>query len=616
MEDGGLSEADKLNKKTLSPSEISNLFNLISQRKQQEFNEFTGQLPKSNNLVEDLIRESKQELPSDPFAPKPVLKAGQSTKAQKTIEQMRAEVEANRRAADILKQNIQGIAPRKGSEKPYAGRSTLFPEGVMRDVAEAAYRDIGQSIVPAQRQWTPSVTIGRQPSYISPVNVETVLGEAGSALDMPSQLAGEAAFRATGSPALATAAAYGSGMIGPEGYVKGSKALANEAAYRIHQAMTKGEGPLAGALAGVAPRPLITWHGTPHRFPPTEKNPLGEFDPTKIGTGEGAQAYGYGHYLAEAPGTAHEYRARLAGRPEIVRLKVGNKAIGPYNQFDYSPKTSSTKENIHASLIEDLLIDESDLVAAHSSGGDKAIQKIIMDNLDRRIKDYADEWPEGVPYAKQLKDELSKRGSVSLKMGEKPGSFYAVNLPDEAIAKMLDWDKPLSEQPKIQKFLKGTDYEIGISNKEAEKIADMRLRQEANDWADETGGDPVDYINNANWEKYVDDARKESGKIDSETTGAELHRMIMMDEGYSPGLFDPENYQIPTSERLRSMGIPGIKYLDQSSRAAGEGTRNFVVFPGGEDLMNIVGREKKGGVVHKSEGGITSDDLIVQETPL
>jgi hypothetical protein len=36
-----------------------------------------------------------------------------------------------------------------------------------------------------------------------------------------------------------------------------SKALANEAAYRIYQAMERGEGPLAGALAGVAPRKMI-----------------------------------------------------------------------------------------------------------------------------------------------------------------------------------------------------------------------------------------------------------------------------------------------------------------------------------------------------------------------
>ena len=45
------------------------------------------------------------------------------------------------------------------------------------------------------------------------------------------------------------------------------------------------------------------------------------------------------------------------------------------------------------------------------------------------------------------------------------------------------------------------------------------------------------------------------------------------------------------SEYLKSIGVPGIKYLDQGSRGAKTGTRNFVVFPGNEGLLNILGRE-------------------------
>ena len=40
----------------------------------------------------------------------------------------------------------------------------------------------------------------------------------------------------------------------------------------------------------------IVWHGSPHKFD--------TFDRSKIGTGEGAQAYGHGLYLAEAPDVA------------------------------------------------------------------------------------------------------------------------------------------------------------------------------------------------------------------------------------------------------------------------------------------------------------------------
>lgn len=43
---------------------------------------------------------------------------------------------------------------------------------------------------------------------------------------------------------------------------------------------------------------------------------------------------------------------------------------------------------------------------------------------------------------------------------------------------------------------------------------------------------------------------------------------------------------IESSKALREAGIPGIKYLDQGSRAAGEGSRNYVVFD--DKLVNIV----------------------------
>ena len=57
-------------------------------------------------------------------------------------------------------------------------------------------------------------------------------------------------------------------------------------------------GKLAKLLKGFDPTrlELDVYHGTPHRFPATEANPLGEFDASKIGTGEGAQAYGHGIY--------------------------------------------------------------------------------------------------------------------------------------------------------------------------------------------------------------------------------------------------------------------------------------------------------------------------------
>jgi hypothetical protein len=49
------------------------------------------------------------------------------------------------------------------------------------------------------------------------------------------------------------------------------------------------------------------FHGTPQTFEPVEHNPFGEFSAERIGTGEGNQAYGYGHYIAENPEVAKSY---------------------------------------------------------------------------------------------------------------------------------------------------------------------------------------------------------------------------------------------------------------------------------------------------------------------
>jgi hypothetical protein len=325
--------------------------------------------------------------------------------------------------------------------------------------------------------------------------------------------------------------------------------------------------------AGQTVSPLTVYHGSPHKF---EK-----FDASKIGTGEGAQSYGHGLYLAESPGVAGSYQRKLS---ESLNPLIDGAELDSKNPAHIAAVIMHDNNKIYPGMADQAR--ESALYTLRSS-------MVHPDNKDV--------WGAAA--------KIIERGESLPKVQEKTGHLYTVDLPDEKIARMLDWDKPLSEQPEVIKALKGTDYEVGISQKEAEKIADLRLQDEANDWADMTGGDPVDYMNNANWEKYVDQVRRESGSIDSEITGKELHRMIMRDEGYRPELFDPENYQVGTSEALRGYGIPGIRYLDAASRDAGKGTSNFVVFPGEEDALTILERKKEGGEVKMAKGGSTSDEL-------
>ena len=126
---------------------------------------------------------------------------------------------------------------------------------------------------------------------------------------------------------------------------------------------------------------LDVYHGTPHRFPATEANPLGEFDASKIGTGEGAQAYGHGIYYAENPNVAKGYQENLAtgGRDWQYFTSIGGK--------------SNARNKITGEV------------------------KIFDDPESRR------KWLESIS----------------------AGSLYKADLPDEMIDRMLDWDKPLSK---------------------------------------------------------------------------------------------------------------------------------------------------------------------------
>lgn len=232
--------------------------------------------------------------------------------------------------------------------------------------------------------------------------------------------------------------------------------------------------------------PLMTvWQGSPHRFAPTKNNPLGEFDATKIGSGEGAQAYGYGHYLAENPAVASEY------------ITAG-KNMGFLN-WD-TPDQIATK------------------AFAVSKGDKNAAMKFIEENIASMKSG-----------AKKENFEIAKK---ILSEGRQSGSLYKVDLPDEHIGKMLDWDKPLSQQPESVR-------------KAIERISPKN--------------------------------RSGQSMVSLDASGEELMRALGGGEG--------------ASNLLREAGIPGIRYLDGGSRAGGQGTSNFVVFPGNEGILKILARE-------------------------
>ncbi|NBQ80128.1 MAG: hypothetical protein EBT99_16250, partial [Betaproteobacteria bacterium] len=232
----------------------------------------------------------------------------------------------------------------------------------------------------------------------------------------------------------------------------------------------------ASQIPGMAE--LIAYHGSPHKFK--------KFDASKIGTGEGAQAFGHGLYFAEAPRVASEYRKQLAGWPKEAKNIVNDVA-----SLGISDDAAREVLSLAASV------------------GKKEV------NIDTAAKwlGYRSRELRNLPDA-QRKEILLRMSQV-----ETPGSLYKVDIPDEKIAQMLDWDKPLSQQPKaVQDAINKSEYALR------------------------------------------DEAMNLYGKKDP--LGSEI----------ASAALKPQEF----AEHMRELGIPGIRYLDQGSRGTGKGTSNFV----------------------------------------
>ena len=157
------------------------------------------------------------------------------------------------------------------------------------------------------------------------------------------------------------------------------------------------------------------------------------------------------------------------------------------------------------------------------------------------------------------------RGKSKAQVGEP--SLYKVDLPDNAIARMLDWDKPLSQQPEA--------FKAAVSAREQKRMLPILEQRKA-----ALAGLPPDAPNAAILKKQIailEDEIKQAQPVPSMTGGE-----------YFNYLRRREMQPAEQAEWLRQAGIPGIRYLDGGSRGAGQGTSNYVVFD--DSLLKILER--------------------------
>lgn len=265
----------------------------------------------------------------------------------------------------------------------------------------------------------------------------------------------------------------------------------SERAVAAREAMRRGDMAQANALSQSLAldfgqflgsiKPIRAYHGSPHDFD--------KFDMSKIGSGEGGQAYGHGLYFAENEGVARSYRDALS---------------------DWSPARVDAAQ-LATHRPDDLAALVNQVMQEFPSASAPQIAGVVSDRYLGRV-------PENLA-------QVIREAKAALRP---TGRMYEVNIHADP-ERFLDWDKPLSGQPKEVRAALGGIYDDAITGADIARLSAADARDVA----------------------------------------------IM--RGDNAGTTLPES-QRRASDGLRQLGIPGIKYLDQGSRAAGDGSRNYVVF--------------------------------------
>ena len=345
-----------------------------------------------------------------------------------------------------------------------------------------------------------------------------------------------------------------------------------------------------GSISDAGKLAQIVWHGTPHRW----RMPSSQH----IGKGVGAQAYSEGLYWAGDKGVAKGYRDKLGDRGGSVTYD-GTKVWG--DNFADSPSTplndvgfSIIRNNQDPARAIELTRDEyeqmreratdylantqnkidgwlkvKDEAATNPDVPDSArdfIEKELQGELDKLIKleDEVDQYDDWMAELKQMDPALFGK--------TEPESYlYEMDLPDEVIDRMMQWDRPFPDQPaNVKAFL-------------------LRNPDLAKDMAGPGGTGPRDFFGQVP-RGPQNGGRALYGRLKQKNMGK-----AMMELGLSPADMHSQSTNFSkldnlagkmATDQLREAGIPGMKYDNWTRNRPGESEKNFVTY-NDEDIIPL-----------------------------
>jgi hypothetical protein len=237
---------------------------------------------------------------------------------------------------------------------------------------------------------------------------------------------------------------------------------------------------------------ITAWHGSPHLFD--------KFDLNKIeNSASHGQSYGWGHYLSDKMDVGKGYQPRSD--------KLEN-AIGKLSEKSYN-----TDNYVAADIYDNFLLHRT------------------PDEIAGIIKE------SGYKGKDLLNANKALQQGTNLYKKHSQGGLYKVDLPDEYLPKMLQWEKTLSEQhPDVQTALL-----------------------------------PI-----------IASTKKSFPNMDANPNASAIYQAYAQHRGGNPKV---------ASQAMAEAGIPGIKYLDTFSGGAGSGANDYVIF--NDNILKILERNSQ-----------------------
>ena len=270
------------------------------------------------------------------------------------------------------------------------------------------------------------------------------------------------------------------------------------------------------------------YHGTPHEFD--------KFSTEHIGTGEGAQSFGWGLYFAGRKGIAEHYRDKLTAIAPAARVLIDGRPALPGIEDDtarallLNPDTLNKKINNAKQDLAHIqeIVDHYKISPPEDSADEKRLARWLVE-LARL--------PNDISIMENLRNK---------KITVEGGRLYHADVPEDN--ELLDWDKRFSQQPS------------GVQEKLKQIFATMPKDWEESIFPHNTVG--------------LEDLTGE--EIYNVLEKARNHDFLpMLPEEGERSMRDDE----VVSKTLNQAGIPGLRYADAASRDEDEGqTHNYVIF--------------------------------------